>query len=138
MSALVIFIWASVLRDSDALLWLLAASYHFRLWRASAYSRWMAIETFRRTVTTAATLLYAHPSIDAPAGDWTSKKVTLINASGTPTEVVLGGSSVTAATGARWGTGLGLTSEVELEPGEALYAIVASGTQNIDVLVNGR
>lgn len=98
----------------------------------------MAIETFRRSVGTSATLLYAHPSAAGDAGDYNAKNVALINVSTSAATVVLGKSDVTAATGARWIVEAGRTLSVVVEQGESLYGIVASGSQDIDVLVNGR
>jgi hypothetical protein len=98
----------------------------------------MAITPFRRTVTTAATLLASNAASTAAAADWAAVEAILINASTTPATVVLGGSTVTASTGARWIVGVGSVLRVTLEPGESIYGIVASGTQDIDVLVSGR
>lgn len=98
----------------------------------------MSITTSRVSVGTSATLLYAHPQSAADAGDYNSKNVALLNVSAAPTTVVLGPSGVTAANGARWIVEAGRTLSVAIEPGEALYGIVASGTQDVDVLVNGR
>lgn len=99
----------------------------------------MAIQTFRRTVTTAATLLYSHPATSSSSeGDYPNKRVALINQAVTQTVVVLGTSAVTAATGARWTVEAGRTFSLEIEPGESIYGIVAAGTQDIDVIAGGR
>lgn len=97
------------------------------------------IEAFRRTVGTSATVLYTHPTTDPSSpGDYGTKRLALVNVSAAPATVALGASGVTAANGARWIVDAGRVLSVELEPGEALYGIVASGSQDIDVLVNGR
>lgn len=98
----------------------------------------MAIETFRATVGTTATLLYAHPKSEDVAGDYTSKAVDLCRTDPPPTKTVyVGGSAVSTTTGVRWSATPGVW-HFDLEPGEALYAIVATGTEPIDVIVNGR
>jgi hypothetical protein len=99
----------------------------------------MAVTATRVSVTTSATLLYAHPrTAESEAGDHTAKHVSLINASASPATVILGPSGVTTGNGARWIVGAGVTLSLDLEVGESIYGIVASGTQDIDVLVNGR
>lgn len=99
----------------------------------------MAIETYRRTVTTAATLLYAHPKTSSSSeGDFPNKNVSLINVSTTQAQVVVGPQGVTTANGARWTVEAGRVLSVVIEPTESIYAIVASGTQDIDVIANGR
>lgn len=95
------------------------------------------VETFRRSVSTDAELLYEHTG-SGPAADFSSKRVALINVSGTQAEVTLGDEDVTTSTGARWTVAAGRTLSLELEPGEAIYGVVVAGTQSIDVLVNGR
>ena len=99
----------------------------------------MAIEAFRRTVGTSALLLYSHP-VTSPSsdGDYQNKNVALLNVSTSPATVYLGPTGVTTTTGARWIVEAGRSLSVALEPGESLYAIVPAGTQDIDVLVNGR
>lgn len=99
----------------------------------------MAIETSRKTVGTTATLLYAHPLLKSSSdGDQAAKHVALINTSGVQAAVVIGASDVTTSSGARWTVASGLSLSLDIEPGESLYGIVATGTQDIDVLVNGR
>jgi hypothetical protein len=61
---------------------------------------------------------------------------TAINVTATAT-IVLGPAGVTTATGLRWTTALGPVFDFELEPGEALYGVVASGSQSVDVIGGG-
>lgn len=99
----------------------------------------MAIETFQRSVTTAASLLYVHATTASSSHeDYSAKRVALINVSASPTTVYLGPTGVTTSTGARWIIEAGRTLSVSIEPGESLYAILASGTQSIDVITSGR
>jgi hypothetical protein len=95
------------------------------------------VESFRRSVTTTATLLYSHTGA-GPDVDVKTKYVSLLNVDAAQVTVNLGPSGVTTSSGARWISALGRTLSIGLEPGESLYAIVGSGTQEIDVLVNGR
>jgi hypothetical protein len=98
----------------------------------------MAISAARVSVDTDATLLYEHPRASGDPGDYSAHSVALINTSVTPATVALGDDGVTAATGARWIVEAGRTLTLSIEPGEALYGIVAAGSQDIDVLVGGR
>lgn len=99
----------------------------------------MAFATFRRTIGTAASVLYVHPQAsDTGEGDYPSKRVALINVSAAPAVVYVGPAGVTTADGARWVVEAGRTLSLEVEVGESVYAVVAAGTQDIDVLVNGR
>lgn len=98
----------------------------------------MAIAATRVSVTTSATLLFAHAKASGDAGDYSASNVVLINASAAPATVVLGPSGVASGTGARWIVEAGRTLALTVEPGESIYGIVASGTQDIDVLSNGR
>lgn len=93
----------------------------------------MAVEHTRVSVGTSATAVYAHPKAsDSSSGDFTQKYVTLTCVA----DYVVGGAGVTAATGFRIAAGGAFS--VALEPGETLYAVVASGSQTVDVIANGR
>jgi hypothetical protein len=97
----------------------------------------MALQTFQRTVNNTATLL-ASAAASSDVGDYKNVRVGLINVSATPTTVYIGPAGVTTGNGARWIVEAGRTLSLELEPGEEVYGIVASGTQSIDVIVGGR
>lgn len=60
---------------------------------------------------------------------------TVVNTSSTT--VYLGGSDVTTANGTPCDTALIPSFGFDLEPGEKLYGIVASGTQEVRILRNG-
>lgn len=99
----------------------------------------MPTEAFRRSVTTSATEIYTHPATSASSeGDHGAKKVTIINNTATQGELILGPAGLTAGNGARVPATAPRVLDFELEPGEALYGIVAVTTQAVDVLVNGR
>jgi hypothetical protein len=90
-------------------------------------------ETSRKTVGTSPVALYTHPTAKSD-GAYGPRTVTLINVSATPATIVLGGADVTATTGARWIVEAGRTFDWKLVPGGAIYGIVTSGSQDIDVL----
>lgn len=92
----------------------------------------------RATAGTTATLLVENtkPSRSADESDWGALKARLQNLTGTAS-VFLGPAGVTTANGYEWTTAEG-PLEVDLEPGEALYGIVAALAQTVHVLGQGR
>ena len=90
----------------------------------------MAVASAQVTVTVTATKLNTVAENDAVLGH---SGVSLRNIS--PTSVYIGNGAVTASTGCvvpQWGT-----ASVGLEAGEDLYAITASGTAEVHVIMNG-
>lgn len=81
-------------------------------------------------------LLAQNAATDPGEGDYRSRKFLLKNITGTAT-VFVGPSGVTTGTGFAWAVSDG-PLEVELEPGESLYGIVASTSQTVHVLRQGR
>jgi hypothetical protein len=74
-------------------------------------------------------------NVSRDSSDDRTRVFTIINVTATAT-IVLGPAGVTTSTGLRWATALGPLSW-PLEPGESLYGVVATGTQNVDVLGGG-
>jgi hypothetical protein len=62
----------------------------------------------------------------------------LKNMSGVITTVYLGPLGVTTANGFRWNQATDGPFSFDLEPREAMYAVVASGTQTLDLIGGGR
>lgn len=81
------------------------------------------------SVGTTATRLDSDPT-DAPVGG--SSCLLVPQASGT---LVLGPAAVTSANGCRIPVVAGTTISIDLEQGEAVYGVVASGTLSVDVLL---
>jgi hypothetical protein len=90
----------------------------------------MALVPRRVTVDTNATRLDADPT-DTMAGD---RLLAVAQGAGT---LALGPAGVTAATGCRVPVAAGTIIAVDLDPGEKLYAIVASGSIDVDILLVG-
>lgn len=89
----------------------------------------MAVNAFRRDVTTTATLIYNLGTPVANAG------IAVYNAG--PTQVFLGGPTVTTATGIVLGAGTTFSAAGFNSVRDPLYAISASGTQTCQVMVVG-
>lgn len=83
------------------------------------------------SVGTTATRLDAEPT-DGVGRSKRRSVLLVAQASGT---LVVGPSGVTAANGCRCPVVVGTTVTLDLEPGEALYGVVASGTLLVDVLL---
>lgn len=98
----------------------------------------MAITASRPDVTTAATLIAQNTAGDPGEGDYRSARFVIKNVTSTAS-LFLGPSGVTSSTGVQWDPADGSLS-FELEPGESLYAILASAqpTQTLHVLKGGR
>lgn len=92
--------------------------------------------TATRPVAGVAETLLCELSADAGPSDDTTRRFLLRNATGTAS-VFLGPAGVTAANGFEWAVADG-PIEVELEPGEKLYGIVAAAAQTLHVLGQGR
>lgn len=88
----------------------------------------MAISSAQVSVTTSATLLSS-----AETDDRAGSSLALTN--GGDAAVFLGASGVTTGTG--FGLAAGASMALDLQPGESLYGIVASGTQAVSVLRTG-
>lgn len=88
----------------------------------------MAISSAQVSVTTSATLLSS-----AETDDRTGSALALTN--GGAVTVFLGASGVT--TGSGFGLAAGTSMALDLQPGESLYGIVASGTATVSVLRTG-
>lgn len=97
----------------------------------------MAVTPSRATVTTSAVLLASNAATDPGEGDYRNRRFIIKNSTGTAS-VFLGGSGVTTATGLEWAPDDGPLGDIELEPGESLYGIVAATTQTVHVLRTGR
>lgn len=95
----------------------------------------MAVIATRVDVGTSAVALATVPA-SSDIGDWPLRRFVLKNLTST-TSVWVGGSGTTTGNGFEWTPSDG-PLEVQLEPGESLYAIVAAGTQTIHVLQSGR
>jgi hypothetical protein len=91
-------------------------------------------------VGTTATLLAAHPesaTADASHREWSARRYLAKNVTATTTVYVGGTDAVTTANGFAWEATDGALA-FTLEPGESMYAIVASGSQTVHVLGTGR
>lgn len=100
----------------------------------------MAVSASRVSVGTTATLLAENDAEVTPGSsgdDWAARSFALLPQAATGV-VALGPAGVTTATGVRWDVALRPDFSIDLEPGEALYGIVASGTLDVDVLGAGR
>jgi hypothetical protein len=99
----------------------------------------VAVATSRATVGVAAAVLVEN-TVNASASDNATRSYLLIPQVDVGT-VVLGppggGGALTTANGARWNLASGPLS-IDLEPGEQLTAIVASGTVAVDIVSAGR
>jgi hypothetical protein len=96
----------------------------------------MAISGARVSVTSTATLIAQNTKATTSEGDYASLRAVAKNMTASAA-IFLGGSGVTTATGFQWDFTDG-AFEFELEPGEGLYGIVASVTQTVHVLTEGR
>lgn len=98
----------------------------------------MAVTVTQPSVATTAggTLVAQNTAADPGEGDYRTRKFLLKNFTATAT-VFLGPSGLTTANGFAWAVSDG-PLEVELEPGEALYGIVATTAQTVHVLSQGR
>lgn len=81
-------------------------------------------------------VIASNGATDPGEGDYRSRTFLLKNVTASAT-VFLGASGVATGTGFAWAAADG-PLEVELEPGESLYGIVASTPQTIHVLRQGR
>jgi hypothetical protein len=90
----------------------------------------MAVSASRVTVGTTATLL----SVGTGATYASSGRSVGVRNPG-PSTVMLGGTTVTASTGYELRSGESMT--IDIGSGEGLYGIVATGTQTVDVLLQG-
>jgi hypothetical protein len=95
----------------------------------------MAVAATRVNIGTSAGVLASNPASSAE-GDFRTVRVLLKNATGTA-PVFVGGSGLTAANGFQWDVADGPLALV-LEPGESISGIVASVTQAIHVIIEGR
>lgn len=93
----------------------------------------MAVAASRPSVTTSATAIYTNSETGS---DLHSVRVLLKNVTAT-VSVYLGPAGVTTSNGFEWAVADGPV-EVELEPGESLYGIVAVTTQTVHALKQGR
>jgi hypothetical protein len=90
----------------------------------------------RPAVTSTATLIAQNPRTSTSEGDFSSLRFIIKNITASAS-IFLGGSNVTTGNGFQWDVADGAL-EIELEPGEALYGIVASASQTLHVLQSGR
>lgn len=97
----------------------------------------MALAITRPVVdTTSGGVLIATNTTAAGEGDFGTRRALIKNPTATAS-VFLGPSGVSTATGFQWDVADG-PLEVELEPGESLYGIVAATAQTLHVLAQGR
>ena len=101
----------------------------------------MAVTSAQVSVTNAATQLVAAP---VPlAANYTYAETAEANlryvviTTGSGAVIFVGGANVTALTGLQLGTSTTLASVIPLRPTEALYAITASSSSTVSVLVAG-
>lgn len=90
----------------------------------------MAVKGFPLTVTASAAVV-----VSSATGDRNGHTVLVQNPAGAST-VYLGGSNV-ASTTYGYALAAGNSLSVDLEEGETLYAIMADGNQNVNVLLSG-
>lgn len=95
----------------------------------------MSVAATHPSVGTEATLILANAS-DRGGQDSGAVKALLRNVTGSAT-IFLGGSTVVTASDFPWLAADG-PIEIELEPGESLYGIVAAVAQTVHVLKQGR
>jgi len=86
--------------------------------------------------TTSGGVLIAQNTTSSGEADFGTKRALIKNLTGTAS-VFLGPQGVTTANGFQWDVADG-PLEVELEPGEAIYGIVAATPQTLHVLAQGR
>lgn len=96
----------------------------------------MAVATSRPAVATTAGGTAIYSNAETSSGDEFGVKLLLKNVTGTAS-VFLGPSGVTTANGFEWAVADG-PLEIELEPGESLYGVVAATQQTVHVLKQGR
>lgn len=90
----------------------------------------------RPTIATTATLIASNTVSDSSnAADYRAVSFLIKNIDGAT--VFLGGSGVTTANGFQWSPADGVLT-IDLEPGESLYGVVASGTNVLHALQVGR
>lgn len=95
----------------------------------------MAVVATRVNVGTTPGVLASNP-VSSAEGDFRTQRFLLRNLTATAA-VFLGGSGTTSGNGFQWDPSTGAL-EVELEPGESLYAVVAVTAQVVHVLATGR
>lgn len=101
----------------------------------------MAVSSAQVSVGTTATLVASGETRESiyppghPSEEQRSVSV-LLKRPGTPVDVYIGGAAVTTANGFLWAAAEP-PLEITLEPGEDLYAVVASGTQAVHRLRMG-
>ena len=96
----------------------------------------MAIVVTQPNVTTSATLICQNNAGDPGEGDYRTRRFRIKNITATG-PVVLGPAGVTAANGYSFAVA-DSPIVIELEPGEALYGIVAATAQTLHVSQHGR
>lgn len=97
----------------------------------------MAVAATRVDVTSTATSVASVTAGETiEAADYKARRYLIKNKTGTAS-VFIGGSGLTTGNGFEWEVGDGALT-VDLEAGETLYAIVATGTQTLHVLQVGR
>lgn len=101
----------------------------------------MAVTSAQVTVTNAATQLVAAP-VPVSAGHEYSETASanlryVVVTNGSGATVFVGGASVTALTGVQLGVNTTLGNVIPLRVSEALYAITASSSSTVSVLVAG-
>lgn len=104
----------------------------------------MAVTSTQISVTNAATLLVAAPVPVTPGftySETAEANIRYVVITNGATAIAIGGSAAVTATGATGGLLLGanatIANVIPLRPSEALYAITASSTSTVSVLVTG-
>lgn len=97
----------------------------------------MAVSVTQPSVTTSATLIAQNTAGDPGEGDYRTRRFRIKNITGTGPVVLGGSAAVTAANGYSFAAA-DSPIVIELEPGEALYGIVAATTQVLHVIQHGR
>lgn len=96
----------------------------------------MAVAATRVDVTSTVTTVASVPAGDIEQADYRIRRYLIKNKTATAS-VFVGGSGLTTGNGFEWEVGDGALV-VDLEPGETLLAVVATGTQTLHVLQVGR
>lgn len=98
----------------------------------------MVIEAARVSVTSTATKIAANTHGQTGSEDWGARAVVVNNTTGSAPIFLGGSNAVTTSNGFAWDVDVLGPFEIELEPGEELWGIVASVTQAVQTLVGGR
>lgn len=97
----------------------------------------MAVSVTAPVAGTSATLICQNTATDPGEGDYRTRRFRIKNVTNSATVFIGGTSGVTVGNGYPFAT-TDLPVVIDLEPGEALYGIVAATPQTLSVMQHGR